>query len=327
MKFVKTVKLAAASIAGAAVLTFGSTALAAWPDKPVTIIVPAGAGGGTDATARMLAMRLEAKFKQPFNVVNVGEGGGVVGITRFATARPDGYTLGVLYNYAHFKEMGQTTISLKNLTPIAQYNFDPASLTVSAASPHKNAAQLVQAIKDNPGKFNISCGGGCGGSWPLAFAGLMAANGVAVDKLRMIPASGAAAGMLDLAAGTIDVIPCSLPEAASMTSAGKARSLMVMAPARISTFADVPTTREAMGRDFSAGAWRGLVGPAGQPAGVTAALEKAMKEIVEDPSFVKAMTERGFGIEWRSQSQFHDFMRDQEVEVAKLMGALGMLKK
>jgi tripartite-type tricarboxylate transporter receptor subunit TctC len=223
--------------------------------------------------------------------------------------------------------MGQTTISLKNLTPIAQYNFDPASLTVSAASPHKNAAQLVQAIKDNPGKFNISCGGGCGGSWPLAFAGLMAANGVAVDKLRMIPASGAAAGMLDLAAGTIDVIPCSLPEAASMTSAGKARSLMVMAPARISTFADVPTTREAMGRDFSAGAWRGLVGPAGLPAGVTAALEKAMKEIVEDPSFVKAMTERGFGIEWRSQSQFHDFMRDQEVEVAKLMGALGMLKK
>jgi tripartite-type tricarboxylate transporter receptor subunit TctC len=69
------------------------------------------------------------------------------------------------------------------------------------------------------------------------------------------------------------------------------------------------------------------VGPAGLPAGVTAALEKAMKEIVEDPSFVKAMTERGFGIEWRSQSQFHDFMRDQEVEVAKLMGALGMLKK
>lgn len=90
MKFVKTMRLALAGMTGAALLTFGGAALASWPDKPVTIIVPAGAGGGTDATARMLAMRLEAKFKQPFNVVNVGEGGGVVGITRFATARPDG---------------------------------------------------------------------------------------------------------------------------------------------------------------------------------------------------------------------------------------------
>ena len=82
-----------------------------------------------------------------------------------------------------------------------------------------------------------------------------------------------------------------------------------------------------MGRDFNAGAWRGLVGPAGLPAPITAALEKAMKEIVEDPSFVKAMTDRGFGIEWRSQAQFNDFMRDQEVEVARLITALGLVKK
>ena len=315
------------SAVGAALLSMSGIAMAAWPDKPVTIIVPAGAGGGTDATARLLANRLEQKFKQPFNVVNIGEGGGVIGITKFATARPDGYTLGILFNYAHYKEMGQTTLSMQNMTPIAQYNFDPGTLTVSAGSPYKDAKQLVQALKDNPGKFNVSCGGGCGGSWPLAFAGLMAANGVAVEKLQMIPATGAAAGMLDLASGTIDVIPCSLPETAAMTSAGKTKSLLVMASSRIPSFPDVPTTKEALGQDFISGAWRGVVGPAGLPKEIVATLEKELKLIVDDPAFIKAMGERGFGIQWRSQAQFTEFMKAQEAEVAKLISALGLAKK
>lgn len=315
------------SAVGVVFLSMSGSVVAAWPDKPVTIIVPAGAGGGTDATARLIASRLEQKFKQPFNVVNMGEGGGVVGITKFATARPDGYTLGVLFNYAHYKEMGQTTVTMKNLTPIAQYNFDPGSLTVGVGSPYKDARQLLQAIKDNPGKFNISCGGGCGGSWSLAFAGLMAANDVAIEKLQMIPATGAAAGMLDLASGTIDVVPCSLPETAAMTSAGKTKSLLVMASSRVPSFSDVPTTKEALGKEFVAGAWRGVVGPAGLPKEIVATLEKELKEIVDDPTFIKSMTERGFGIQWRSQAQFADFMKAQEIEVAKLIGALGLAKK
>ena len=133
-KHLTNIQALAVSTIGAALMVFSGGAMAAWPEKPVTIIVPAGAGGGTDATARMISSRLEQKFKQPFNVVNMGEGGGIVGITKFATARPDGYTLGILYNYAHYKEMGQTTLTLKNLTPIAQYNFDrkaKSSMTVS----------------------------------------------------------------------------------------------------------------------------------------------------------------------------------------------------
>ena len=326
-KHLTNIQALAVSTIGAALMVFSGGAMAAWPEKPVTIIVPAGAGGGTDATARMISSRLEQKFKQPFNVVNMGEGGGIVGITKFATARPDGYTLGILYNYAHYKEMGQTTLTLKNLTPIAQYNFDPGTLTVGVNSPYKDAKQLVQALKDNPNKFNISCGGGCGGSWPLAFAGLMAAQGVAVNKLQMIPASGAAAGMLDLASGTIDVIPCSLPETAAMTDAGKTKSLLVMSSTRLKGFPNVPTTKEALGVEFLSGAWRGVVGPAGLPADITANLEKALKEIVEDPAFIKAMGDRGFGIQWRARAQFTDFMRSEEVEVAKLIGSLGLAKK
>ena len=201
------------------------------------------------------------------------------------------------------------------------------TLTVGVGSPYKDAKQLVQALKDNPGKFNISCGGGCGGSWPLAFAGLMAANGVAVDKLQMIPSQGAAAGMLDLASGTIDVIPCSLPETAAMSSAGKTKSLLVMASSRIPSFPDVPTVKEALGQDFISGAWRGVVGPAGLPKEIVATLEKELKLIVDDPAFIKAMADRGFGIQWRSQAQFTEFMKAQEIEVAKLISALGLAKK
>jgi tripartite-type tricarboxylate transporter receptor subunit TctC len=80
-----------------ATLAVGSSAHAAWPDRPVTIIVPAGAGGGTDGTARLLAKQLQDEFKQPFNVVNNGQGGGIVGHTAIAQARPDGYTLGVTF--------------------------------------------------------------------------------------------------------------------------------------------------------------------------------------------------------------------------------------
>ncbi len=327
MKRLQKSKAFAACMIALGLISGSTAALAAWPDKPVTIIVPAGAGGGTDATARMLSQRLEQKFKQPFNVVNIGEGGGVIGITKVATARADGYTLGILFNYAHYKELGQTTLTMKNFTPIAQYNFDPGTLTVGTNSPYKDARALVDAIKANPGKFNISCGGGCGGSWPLAFAGLMASEGVAIDKLQMIPATGAAAGMLDLASGTIDVIPCSLPETAAMTSAGKTKSLLVMAATRNSNFPDVPTVKEALGKDFSAGAWRGMIGPANLPKDVTAKLEKALKEIVSDPDFVKTMSDRGFGIQWRTQAQFTEFMKGQEADVAKLIGALGLAKK
>ncbi len=319
-----------AAVAGLVGIGLGvsvSVSRAEWPEKPVTIIVPAGAGGGTDATARLLAQRLEAKFKQPFNVVNVGEGGGLVGISRIVAARPDGYTLGVLFNYAHYKELGQADITAAGFTPIAQYNFDPASLNVRADGAFKTAADLIGAIKDNPGKFNISCGGGCGGSWALAFAGLLSSRGIAVEKLQMIPAQGAAAGMLELAAGTLDVVPCSLPEAASMISAGKARPLAVLAKTRNSAFPDVPTIKEAIGVDFAAGAWRGVVGPAKLPAEINARIEAALKEIVADAGFVKAMQERGFGVEWRSGAELGAFMKAHETDVGVLMKALGLAKK
>src|SRR5690606_23439784 len=105
-----------------------------WPERPITLIAPAGAGGGTDATARLLALGLEQQLGQPVNVVNQGQGGGVVGFTSITTAEPDGYTLGVIYNFAHYSPMGQGDFDAADMTPIGQFNFDPAGFHVRTDS-------------------------------------------------------------------------------------------------------------------------------------------------------------------------------------------------
>src|SRR5262245_43828768 len=126
----------ASSVALAIGLGLAPAAQAAWPERPVSIIVPAAAGGGTDATGRLLAKPLQDIFKQPFNVVNQGQAGGVVGHTNIATARPDGYTLGVIYPYAQYKLLGQADINRDMFTTIAQYNFDPAGFHAPINTPY-----------------------------------------------------------------------------------------------------------------------------------------------------------------------------------------------
>src|SRR5690606_33669212 len=129
-----------------------------WPNRPVTLIVAAGAGGGTDATARWLASGLEQKFGQPFNVVNRAEGGGIAGITELANADPDGYTIGILFNYAPFRLLGMGSLSAESYTPIAQYNFDYAAIHVKADSPIQSLAEVLEKLKADPNSITIGCG-------------------------------------------------------------------------------------------------------------------------------------------------------------------------
>ena len=146
-------------------------AQAAWPNRPVTIICPWGAGGGTDATARIVAAVLEKELKQPFNVVNRTGGSGVVGHS--ATATPDGYTLGIItveISMMHWQ--GLTEFKPDSYAPLALMNEDPPGIQVNASSPYKTVKELADAIKASPpGKLKAS-GTGQGGIWHLALAGL-----------------------------------------------------------------------------------------------------------------------------------------------------------
>jgi tripartite-type tricarboxylate transporter receptor subunit TctC len=301
-----------------------SSARAEWPERPVTLIVPSGAGGGTDRTGRMLAARLEASFGQPFTVVNRGQGGGVVGIGAIKDARPDGHTLGILYNFGHYKPLGQADIGPADFTPIAQYNFDPAGFHVRADAPWPDLPAALDALRAEPEAFPVACAGGCGGSWPMAVATLLDTAGVDLSRVRMIPSQGAAASLQDLVAGGVAVVPCSLPEAGSLLDAGLVRGLAVFGTERLAAFPDIPTLAEITGETRTLGAWRGLVGPAGLPETIARRLEAAMREIVHDPAFQAEMRARGFGLAWRDSAAFRTFMEAEAEAVRAMIGRLGL---
>lgn len=311
----------------ACTLISAGPAFAQWPERPVTIVVPSGAGGGTDQTARMLSERLQKHFGQPFNVVNQGQGGGVVGLTSIKNAKPDGYTLGVLYNFAHYAPMGQADLNVADFTPIAQYNFDPAGFQVRKDNPWQNISEALEAIKANPEKYVVACGGGCGGSWPMAVATLMKQYGIDVSKVRFVSSQGAAAALQDLAAGGVDVVPSSLPEAAPLMQAGHIRSLVVMSSEKLTAFPDVPTLSEALDMNIELGAWRGMVAPQNLPDPIANELEAALQEIVNDADWRQQMTQRGFGIRWRDAGAFENFMNEEQQSVRETLESVGFVKQ
>jgi tripartite-type tricarboxylate transporter receptor subunit TctC len=316
-------------VAGAALaaLSFAGAASAAWPERPVTIIVPAGAGGGTDGTARLLAKQLQDELKQPFNVINNGQGGGIVGHTQISTARPDGYTLGIVYNYYQWKMMGQADINHTMFTPIAMYNVDPAALLVNVNSPFKTGKEALDAIKADPGKYKIGCGGACGGSWHIPNAEIFIKYGINPARPVMVPSAGGALSNQDLASGGLDLAVGSLPEGKPLIEAGKLRALYVISPGRQGApFQDVPTAKEAIGIDMEGGAFRMVAGPKGLPADIARILETTLEKIWKSQEFQDGMKQRNFGTKWLSSKDTVAFMQQHEKSLSETMKALGLAK-
>jgi tripartite-type tricarboxylate transporter receptor subunit TctC len=312
-------------VALTAVLSFGG-AHAAWPERPITLLVPWAAGGGTDATARIIGALLEKELGQPVNVVNRAGGNGVVGHSAIASAHPDGYTIGMLtVEISMMHHQGLTQLTPKNYTPLALMNVDPAAVSVSAASPYKTMDDLMKAIKANPGKLKAS-GTGQGGIWHLAMAGLLKDMKLEPSAVPFVPSNGAAPAMVELVAGGIDIVPTSLPEARSMIDAGKARPLAVMANSPAALYPNVPTLKSAIGSDWTMGVWRGIAGPKGLPADVQTKLEAALKKIGASKEYKDFMATRGFGVAYADGAAYGKFMDKGDADMGQILQALGMAK-
>jgi tripartite-type tricarboxylate transporter receptor subunit TctC len=299
-------------------------AAAEYPERPITLIVPWGAGGGTDATGRILASMMEKDLGVPVSVVNRTGGSGVIGHSAIATAAPDGYTLGVVtveIGMMHWQ--GLTELTYEDYTPLALYNADPAGLQVSADSEWETAQDVLDAIKANPGQYK-GTGTGQGGIWHLALAGMLQEAGLAPDAAPWVPSQGAAPGLQDLVAGGIDMVTCSVPEAQSMIEAGRVKSLAVMSDERNPAFPDVPTLKEAAGLDWTLAAWRGIAGPAGMPPEVTEKLVPLLKQIHESAEFNDFMAQRGFGVVWRDPEGFRIWMAESDAALGNVMQAVGL---
>lgn len=300
----------------------------AWPNRPITMVCPWGAGGGTDQTARIVASILERDLKQPVSVVNRTGGSGVVGHSAIATAAPDGYTIGMItVEITMMHHQGLTELNPTSYTPLALMNEDPPGVQVPANSPYKTVKELADAIKAAPaGKFKAS-GTGQGGIWHLALIGWLGAMGLKPDHVAWVPSNGAAPAMQDLAAGGIDIVTCSVPEARAMIDAGKARSLAIMADQRNPQFKDVPTLNEALGIKYSVGAWRGIAAPKGLPADIQARFVAALKSAYESKEFQDFMAARGFGTKFADPAGFTSFMANGDKMMAEAMKAAGLAKK
>ncbi len=317
--------LGAAALAACAAAGVGN-ANAAWPERPVTLIVPWGAGGGTDATARIIGSLLEKEIGQPVTVVNRSGGSGVVGHAAIASSPPDGYTIGLItveIGMMHWQ--GLTDISGASYTPIGLVNVDPAGLQVRADAPYKNANELVAAIKANPGKFKAS-GTGQGGIWHLALAGMLKDLHVDPAAAPWVPSNGAAPGLQDLVAGGVEIVPCSLPEARSLIDAGKVKSLAVMSDAPAALYPNVPTLKAATGSDWKLGAWRGIAAPKGLPNDVRDKLVAAIRKIAASKEYVDFMGSRGFGVAYLGPDEFGRFMAKSDTDLGATMKAVGIVK-
>lgn len=311
-------------VAGAAMLA--AAGAQAYPDRPITMIVPWGAGGGTDATARIIASLLEKDLKQPVNVVNRTGGSGVVGHSAIAQAPADGYTIGLItVEIAMMHWQGLTELTPSSYTPIALVNADPAGVQVPADAPYKSVKELLAAVKANPGKFKAS-GTGQGGIWHLALAGLLRDQGIDPSSVGWVPSNGAAPGLQDMIAGGVQIAPVSLPEARALIEAGKVKSLAIMDPKPSALFPKVPTLKAETGSDWTMAAWRGIAAPKGLPKDVADKLTAAVKKVYDSKDYQDFMAQRGFGIVWAGPEDYAKFMAKSDADMGTIMKAVGIAK-
>ena len=299
------------------------------PSRPVQLIVPFTAGGGTDRIARMVAVLLEKELGQPVTVVNRTGGGGMLGHTIGATAAPDGHTIMMAtteLSMAHWMELTflRQIPTCKDFTPVALLNVDPAGVQVAATSEWKTLKDLLDYVKSNPGKAMAS-GTGAGGIWDLARAGMLKAAGIPVDAMPWVPSTGAAAALQELLVGRLHVVTASLVEGRPLIDAGKVRALATMAEKRDPAFPAVPTLKE-LGLNYSVGAWRGIALPKGTSAEIVAVYEKAVDKVVKSKEFVDFMKNAPFGILYKGPAEFGRFMAEQDELMGVLMKEAGVTK-
>lgn len=312
--------------AGAALLGAPNPAAAAFPDRPVTLIVAWAAGGGTDSVARIFAAGLERELGQPVNVVNRTGGGGVTGHTAIATAKPDGYTIGIASSdFVLYRTMAMADMGADSFDLISRVATIPAGLTVQTNGPYKSLNDLIAAIKAQPKGSLTTSGSGAGGSWHLAIGGLTKTLGLPADQVKFVPSTGGAPALNDLAAGGLSMVTASPIEAKPLHDAGKVKVLAVMDSQRLPTFPDVPTLKES-GIDWELINWFAMVAPKGLPADARAKLIEAATKAHARPDVQQPLKDRGITPKWETPEAFKAFADNYTQTSIGLLKDLGLAK-
>lgn len=289
-------------------------------DPPITIICPWAPGGGTDRVSRFWADALQEQLGRPVVVVNRTGGSGASGHTAGAKAAPDGSTLTMItFELSTMHQMGITTLTHEDFLPLMQVNADPAAIIVRADAPWQNLRELLDHVRDNPGKLTMS-GTATRGAWDLARAGLLMADSQPVDSVIWMPTDGAAPSLVELIGGHIDAVCCSVPEAAQ--SMDQLRVLAVLADERLQAYPDVATAKE-QGTDWVVMGWRGLALPKDTPDETAQSLEAACRKIAESDEYRSFMDKNGFGVKILESKPFREFLQNQDQQWKGVIEAAG----
>ena len=321
------------ALLGATILGLGTLASSVasaecdWkPKRAVTYIVPWGAGGGTDANARMLSSLLSEEMGQPFNVVNRTGGNGVTGHSAIIRAKPDGYTIGsstTEINTMHW--IGLTDINYEQLTPIALLDLVPAGFTVAADSPYNSLAEVLAEAKANPGKITAS-GTSQGGIWHLALAGLLNAEGMDPASIRWIPSKGAAPAIKELMAGGVNVITVAQSEVKSLIEQGELKGLAYMNDERMPSLPDIPTTVEQLDSGWTLSSYQALTGPAEMDKEIACSYEKAVLKVLKTKEWADFKASRGADVVIMGADEVGSLIAKTDKNLGDTIKAIGLAK-
>ncbi|MEL7566885.1 MAG: tripartite tricarboxylate transporter substrate binding protein [Dehalobacterium sp.] len=290
-----------------------------FPSKPVTLIVPYGAGGGTDVTARLLAEPLEKALGQPVVVQNIEGGGGWNGWGQLANAPKDGYTLGYVNIPNVFAGYLDPAMNRKenidSFIMLLNHVTDPGIFAVKADSKYNSMQDVIDDAKANPGKVSITAHG-VGGDDYLGIKQIEKTTGV---EFNIIHNNSTAESKTQVLGGHVDVLGANVSEITGMVANGEIKVLGVAYDKRSEFLPDVPTLQE-QGIDAVHFAARGMAVPAGTPDEIVEKLTSALEEAIANPDYLSKYEELGLSLEPKKGQEYTDFIKTWESKIKELMG-------
>ena len=301
-------------------------ARAAFPDRPVRIIVPFAAGTSSDFQARMIGERMAPVLRQPVIVENRAGAGGVVGADAVAKAAPDGYTLllgsnGPLTN-APVLQARLPYDPEKDFAAVAMISRSPVTLSVRADSPFRSIADLLAAARAKPGDLSIGSSGQ-GSATHFLIEQVMAAAGI---NLTHVPYRGSSQSVPDLIAGNIPLVMAEISTILPLWQSGRARILAMSSAGRMPIAPEIPTLIE-QGLNLTGGSWAGLVTAAGAPPEAVAALAAAVQAGLREPAYRARQAELGAEIVAEAEQNpagFAAWLRRERAEIRAIADRAGI---
>ncbi len=296
---------------------FAHVAHAAYPERPITLVVPYAPGGSADALARVLAVRVGVKLGTSVIVDNRPGASGTIGASFAAKATPDGYT--VLYDATPYSInphlFPRMPYASNALQPLALVALAPNIVIVRAESPVKSIKELVDKARAEPGKMNFASGGG--GTVQRLAAELLRQR-LGLDMVHVGYKSGGPA-IVDVMGGQVDFMFSTIAASYPLVSSGKLRALAVSSPQRSSRLPEVPTLAETVVPGYEAYEWNGLLLPAGTPAPIADKLHKAVIEVLKEDDVKRRFVDVGVQPVGSTPDEFAEFLKKEDAKWADVI--------